>query len=77
VDPVYHAGGAYYLAPQGPVVQKPDSLIHKVMVTEGQHALQVVLPHVVAPTGWGQGMTRGRSRDAGFRAHPDKAISTN
>ena len=44
VDPVYHAGGTYYLAPEGAVAQKPYSLIHKVMVKEGQYAFaQVVL----------------------------------
>jgi non-homologous end joining protein Ku len=29
VDPVYHAGGTYYLAPEGAVAQKPYALIHK------------------------------------------------
>jgi DNA end-binding protein Ku len=44
VDPVYHAGGTYYLAPEGAVAQKPYSLIYRVMVKEGQHAFaQVVL----------------------------------
>ena len=44
VEPVYHAGGTYYLAPEGAVAQKPYSLIHKVMVKEGQYAFaQVVL----------------------------------
>jgi DNA end-binding protein Ku len=44
VDPISHAGGTYYLAPEGAVAQKPYSLIHKVMVKEEQHAFaQVVL----------------------------------
>jgi DNA end-binding protein Ku len=44
VDPVYHAGGTYYLVPDGAVAQKPYALLHKVMVKEGQVAFaQVVL----------------------------------
>src|SRR5688500_18954143 len=35
VDPVYHAGGTYYLAPDGAVAQKPYTLIQRVMERRG------------------------------------------
>jgi hypothetical protein len=62
VDPVYHAGGTYYLAPEGAVAQKPCALIHKVMVKEGRYAFaQVVL--------------RDREqKDDHFRLHAARAV---
>jgi DNA end-binding protein Ku len=56
VDPLYHAGGTYYLIPDGPVAQKPFGLIHKVMVKEGQYAFaQVVLRSASRSSSCGRG----------------------
>jgi DNA end-binding protein Ku len=44
LDPVYHSGQTYYLAPDGPVGAKPYALLHDGMTRLGLHALaQVVL----------------------------------
>jgi DNA end-binding protein Ku len=44
LDPVYHSGQTYYLAPDGPVGAKPYALLHDGMVRLDLHAIaQVVL----------------------------------
>lgn len=44
VDPVYFSGDTYYLTPDGPVAQKPYTLLHKAMEKEGRWAFaQMVL----------------------------------
>jgi DNA end-binding protein Ku len=39
LDPIYHSGKTYYLAPDGAVGQKPYALLRQVLVEEGLHAL--------------------------------------
>jgi DNA end-binding protein Ku len=44
VDPVYHSGRTYYLVPDGPVGQRPYSVLQRAMVEENRHAIaQVVI----------------------------------
>jgi DNA end-binding protein Ku len=45
VDPVYFAGGTYYLVPDGAVAQKPYALLHKVLEKEGRLAFARVVLH--------------------------------
>jgi DNA end-binding protein Ku len=43
LDPLYHAGRTYYLLPDGPVGQKPYSLLRRGMVDRDVHALARVV----------------------------------
>jgi DNA end-binding protein Ku len=44
VDPLYYTGKTYYLVPDGPVGQKPYSVLRQAMVDENRHAIaQVVI----------------------------------
>ncbi len=45
LDPVYHTGRTYYLAPDGPVGEKPYLLLHEGMVEENKHAIARVVMH--------------------------------
>jgi DNA end-binding protein Ku len=43
IDPLYHSGKTYYLVPDGPVGQKPYSLLRQTMADSGLHAIAQVV----------------------------------
>lgn len=45
LDPIYSTGKNYYLVPDGPVAQKPYSVLHHGMVELGRHAVAKVVMH--------------------------------
>jgi DNA end-binding protein Ku len=45
VDPMYSSGRTYYLVPDGPIGQKPYSVLHDGMVDLGRHAVGQVTMH--------------------------------
>ncbi|HEV3236698.1 MAG TPA: Ku protein [Gemmataceae bacterium] len=45
IDPVYYTGKTYYLVPDGPVGQKPYSLLQQAMVDEKRQAVAQIVMH--------------------------------
>src|SRR5262245_54912609 len=45
LDPVYLSGKSYYLVPDGPIGQKPYTVLHEGMVQQKRHAVARVVMH--------------------------------